>query len=492
LLLSTALTAAVLTVISLPAEAQPAPNARPTGGQVVAGSASITQAPTTTTVTQSTSRAAVNWQSFDVGSQQSVEFKQPNAASVTLNRVTGPDPSAIAGQIHANGQVILTNPSGVVFYQGAQVNAQSLIVSAPGITNQNFMAGRMVFDQAAHPNATVANAGTITVQQTGLAALVAPRVANSGVISAKLGHAVLAGAEAATLDMYGDGLVAVDVTKQVTTAPGGKQALVTNSGTIVADGGQILLTAAAVDGVVSRLVDAGGRIRANSLGAKTGSIAINGTGGGIVISGSLAAMGNGAGSTGGTVELNADHAVVLTPHAVVDASGHAGGGTVAIGTTLPRAVGGPSVTPTMTAARTRIATGAQVRANATGSGNGGRVTVLSTQSTALHGTITARGGSLSGNGGTVEVSTGGVLSLDGAVDLSAPHGKLGFILLDPGTLDITSTPTGTALTPGATDPNISFSQGGTLGVSYVTPAELAALNGNIQLQAATDITCCPR
>ena len=70
----------------------------------------------------------------------------------------------------------------------------------------------MVFDQPARPNAGSRTTATITVKQTGLAALVAPQVANSGVINAKLGHVVLAGAEDATLDLYGDGLVSIDVT----------------------------------------------------------------------------------------------------------------------------------------------------------------------------------------------------------------------------------------------------------------------------------------
>src|ERR1700761_5686519 len=84
--------------------AQPAPGAHPMGGIVSAGSASISQTPTTTTVTETSPRAAVNWQSFDVGSQQKVVFSQPSSNSIILNRVTGGAPSEIAGRIDANGQ----------------------------------------------------------------------------------------------------------------------------------------------------------------------------------------------------------------------------------------------------------------------------------------------------------------------------------------------------------------------------------------------------
>ncbi|MGA9010956.1 MAG: filamentous hemagglutinin N-terminal domain-containing protein, partial [Acetobacteraceae bacterium] len=136
LLISTALqtTVVLVLVLSLPAAAQPAPNARPTGGSVVGGAAAISHTGTNTRIDQSSQRAAIDWQSFNVGSQQSVTFSQPSASAVALNRVTGPDPSQIAGRIDANGQIILVNQSGVNFYKGAQINAAGVMVSAAGIT----------------------------------------------------------------------------------------------------------------------------------------------------------------------------------------------------------------------------------------------------------------------------------------------------------------------------------------------------------------------
>ncbi|HEX4173497.1 MAG TPA: filamentous hemagglutinin N-terminal domain-containing protein, partial [Acetobacteraceae bacterium] len=168
LLFGTALQTGLAFMAAL-ASAQPAPNARPTGGTLVAGSATISQTARNTRIDQSSQRAAIDWQSFDVGSRQSVTFQQPNAQSVALNRVTGPDPSQIAGRIDANGQIVLVNQSGVNFYKGAQVNAAGVMVSAAGISNQNFMAGHMAFDQPARANARIDNAGTITVKQAGLA-----------------------------------------------------------------------------------------------------------------------------------------------------------------------------------------------------------------------------------------------------------------------------------------------------------------------------------
>ncbi|MGH7070660.1 MAG: beta strand repeat-containing protein, partial [Acetobacteraceae bacterium] len=490
LLVTSALTAAVLGVVALPARAQLAPDTQPTGGVVVAGSARIAASPTTTTVAQSSARAAVNWQSFNVGSRAAVNFVQPSASAVTLNRVLAPDPSVIAGHIHANGGIVITNGSGVVFTQGAEINAASVVVSAAGITNRNFMAGRMQFDLPAKPGARIVNAGHITVKAAGLAALVAPQVANSGVITAKLGHVILAGgASAETLDLYGDGLVSLDVTPethQVRLANGTKAtALVTNTGTILASGGTVLLTARQTDGLVQDLVDAGGTIAANSLSAHAGTIAISGVGGSIRIPGTLLAVGSAPGTRGGAIALDATGTVALASGARIDASGAAGGGTVAIGTTLARARGGPGTTATLTASAVDVAPHARIAADATDNGNGGRVTVLSLGSTAMSGTITARGGPHGGNGGSVEIS-GENLSLSGGVDASAPLGINGSILLDPTNLTIVDSGAddGTDVTTSPVN-GVAYGAGGAN--DTVSAGAIEGLSGNVTLQATNNL-----
>ena len=185
------------------------PRANPLNGQSGGRSSwttSATTAPNTLTIDQTTPRAAIDWQSFNIAPNETTQFVQPSANAIALNRVQAGDPSVIAGRLTANGQLVLVNPSGVVFTRGSQVNVNSLVATTAGIGTANFMAGNMVFDQPGNPNARVVNNGTITVAQAGLAALVAPGVANNGVISAKLGRVVLGGAQTYTLDFYGDGL----------------------------------------------------------------------------------------------------------------------------------------------------------------------------------------------------------------------------------------------------------------------------------------------
>jgi filamentous hemagglutinin family protein len=197
--------------------------ANPKGGVVNAGTATIQNtSPNQLDIVQSTNRAVIDWQSFDIAVGERTNFQQPSAASMTLNRVHAPDPSTIAGQLNANGSLVLINPNGVVFSRGSQVNVNSIIATPTDISNANFMAGNMRFDRPSpNPNAQVINNGSITVAQKGLAALVAPGVANSGVIQANLGRVVLAGAETFTVDFYGDGLINFDVGPQLGAVPPG-------------------------------------------------------------------------------------------------------------------------------------------------------------------------------------------------------------------------------------------------------------------------------
>ena len=456
-------------------QAQPS-NAQPQGGRVVAGTATIQQGASRTTITQSTHRAAIDWRSFDIGRDQSVQFQQPSTGSVTLNRVTGPDPSAIAGRIQANGQVAIVNQSGVVFHRGAQVDAAGLLVSTANIANGAFMrGGRMVFDQPGRADARIENHGEITVREAGLAALVAPQVANRGSITARLGRVVLAGAQTHAVDLHGDGLLSLEVLSPVRQRPANGEALVTNTGAITAEGGTIHLTAAAVDGIVQDLVRAGGRITADTDAAsgRAGRVVIAGTGGTVRIEGSVSAQGRAAGTRGGTIEVVGDRSWIA-PGAEVDASGRAGGGGIAVGTA-----------PGRLSRRTGVAQGAVLRADATERGAGGRVIVNSSEYTAHAGEISASGGPQGGDGGFVEVSGQRGLSVTGTVRVNAGlGGTAGTFLIDPVNLTIVA---GVGGSDGdAADGVLGTGEGpanATIGTTFIN-----GFAANLRLEATSTIT----
>jgi hypothetical protein len=63
-------------------------------------------------VNQATRSAIVNWNSFNIGSQAQVNFNQPDASSVVLNRVLGGNGSTILGQIDREWKSIPGGPGG--------------------------------------------------------------------------------------------------------------------------------------------------------------------------------------------------------------------------------------------------------------------------------------------------------------------------------------------------------------------------------------------
>jgi fibronectin-binding autotransporter adhesin len=416
----------------------PGAAANPKNGTVVGGSAKIDQSdPKNTKIVQSSDRAAINWQGFDIGAGETTTFLQPSSSSVMLNRVTGSDPSVIAGRLQANGQIILVNQNGITFTRGSQIDVNTLIATPANITDANFMAGRMKFDiPSPVPGATVHNEGTITVAERGLAALVAPGTANSGVISAKLGKVVLGGAETFTLDLYGDGLLAFDVTSKLKGAGalgGGAGAAVSNTGTITAEGGRVLLTADVVDTVVTTAINLGGEISARTAGAAAGTVTADAGAGRLAVTGKIDVSGTRAGEAGGTVVLTGRTVEVLDG-TMIDATGRSGGGTVKIG-------GGFHGTDATlrNADKTYVAGGARIDTSAIENGDGGKVAVWSDGRTVFNGTIAARGGTSGGNGGFVETSSKNVLTVAdlAQVDTGAPLGKAGTWLLDPSNIRIT-------------------------------------------------------
>src|SRR5918995_5225593 len=191
--------------------------AQPTGPNVVGGNAAVSGAGTNSVIVNQTSdRAIINWNTFNVSTGGSATFNQPGSSSITLNRVTGGlGPSVIDGTISANGRVFIINRDGMLFGRNAVVNTAGFLATTNDIRNADFMAGRMNFNIPGRGNASIVNYGNITASSHGFAALVAPGVRNAGTISAHLGTVALASGNSFTLDMYGDRLIQVAVGDEI-------------------------------------------------------------------------------------------------------------------------------------------------------------------------------------------------------------------------------------------------------------------------------------
>ncbi len=402
--------------------------ALPTGGNVVGGSGTISQTSANQlTINQNSATLSIDWQSFSVGAGNIVRFIQPDSSSLALNRVIGPDPSMIFGSIQANGRVVIMNPAGIFFGPTAMVDVNGLVATTSRMSQADFLAGNLNFSIAGDVNARVINEGFVNVAQGGFAVLSAAAVENKGTIVAQGGTVVLAGTPTFTLDFFGDGLLKFASTGTVNQAPTGANALVENSGTIQADGGRVLMTARAARDVINNVINVTGIVEARSARIENGEIVIDGgENGTTVVAGRLDVSGNEADAKGGNVTVLGGR-VELAAGTDIRASGEAGGGTVLVG-------GGQHGQGTAYNAQTLYMDAAAViDANATLNGNGGKVVLWADDTARMEGTITARGGTIAGDGGFVETSGKNKIAFGNsvAVDTRAFNGRDGTLLIDP-------------------------------------------------------------
>ncbi|MEN7538773.1 filamentous hemagglutinin N-terminal domain-containing protein, partial [Aurantiacibacter flavus] len=370
-------TASALTPVSALA------GALPQGGAVAGGQVAIdTPDANHMTITQSSDRAIVNWQSFSVGEGSTVKVVQPDVSSALLNRVTGDATSVIAGHLQANGQVFLVNPNGIMITGTGSVNAAGFTASTLDIADEDFMAGGNRLTVSAPRDGQA-----LRFARGGFAGLLGG-AAGDGLVLASL---VEDSEGRAALDLGGDGFLQVGV----------PQGGISVAGTI--DARTIALTTGTATDLARGVVQVSGALNASSVSQEGGTIRL----------------------TGAEVQLTG---------AQIDASGVTGGGSIAIG-------GGYQGTGDLAHARSLSVDGATViRADALAQGDGGEVVLWSDRKTDFAGTITARGGAAGGDGGSAEVSGKVLLAYTGSSDLRAPKGKTGDLLLDPYNVTISNDP----------------------------------------------------
>ena len=395
--------------------------ANPTGATVTAGTAAIAQDGSKMTITTS-DKVVMNWQNYNIAKGETVQYIQPSASSVALNRVIGNEASSIYGTLTANGKVFLINPNGVLFAPGSAVNVGGLVASTKNISDSDFLNAKYTF--SGDSTASVVNQGTITANGGGYVALLGAQAKNEGIIVANQGTVALASGNAVTLDLAKDGFLNLVVDQAALSAS------VANSGVIQADGGKVYMSAKTAEALASTVVNNSGKIQAKSITSKNGVIILDGgTSGTVVNSGTLDASGKTSGQTGGTVKVLGE-TVKLANGTSIDVSGDAGGGTALIG---GAAQGGSSE---YAATTTTVTSGATINADAITTGNSGNVVVWANGDTTFAGRITARGGSISGSGGNVETSGKQSLTVSGAVNAGAINGTVGTWLLDPYNLTV--------------------------------------------------------
>lgn len=418
---------AMLGFVQLAAIAAPPSTQLPVGAQVSAGQASISQSGASMSVDQFTRRAVIDWNTYNVGSAATIHYNQPNAQSVTLNRVLSSNPSEIFGKIYAPGQVYLINPNGIYFSPSASVDVGGLVATTFSMNNADFMAGKTTFARNGSTKSVI-NEGTLAARDTGYIAMLAPEVRNSGVIIARKGAAVLASGEFVTLNFDANSkLISITVTPSEITS------LVENRLAIEAPDGLIILSSQAANRLIGGVIKNSGVIAANSLVNDGGRVLLQASDS-LVVSGGISATSQGG--KGGSIVLAGDR-IAIADGARISVTGATGGGEIAVGGGWQ---GSGGIVPATTV---HIEKNAVLDASATDFGNGGTVVAWSDvgksdSSTRVYGSLLAKGGINGGNGGRIETS-GYWLDVNGIVaDASAKRGTSGNWLLDPYDITISS------------------------------------------------------
>ena len=381
--------------------------AQPSGLTVLHGNANVQQAGSTTTITTAngagTRHSALDWMRFDVPGGQTVFFAQPDALSASINRVTGSDPSTIAGRLGSNGRLVLVNPAGITVGSGAVVDTAGFTASTLRMSRSDAIAGRLRFEASRdgdHDDDDDRRSETLKVEgsvlaRNGVVVLIGPRVetGSKAVVEAIGGDVVLAAGR--KVELTGRGLEGI---RMEVRAPEDRAV---NLGTLKGDSVAIFAGQLRHSGI----------IQAKSLSVSGGKVILHGSKE-VEVSGRIEAS---ALDRGGSVLISGER-LELKAATFIDVRHLNGGGEILVGGGVrgrdPRLQNAEEVD---------VEEGVQLKADATLSGKGGTVVVRAEDRVDFRGEITARGAG-GGSGGYVEVWAPD-LRYKGKVDITAGRGE---------------------------------------------------------------------
>jgi filamentous hemagglutinin len=287
-------------------------------GFVSAGQATAVRAGSKLTVNQTSNSATLNWQSFNISADGTVQFVQPSATAVALNQINDANASQIFGALNANGRVFLINQNGIIFGAGAQVSVGGLVASTLNINpaavtggliapGSNGNAAFQSFASGASGAVTINSGATLQTSEGGQILIFAPQISNQGTLSTPGGQTMLAAGSAIYLASSSDPnlrglLVEVGGTGgTVTNGNAGDSAIASPQqlvGQIIAERGNVTLAGLAVNQL--------GRVSATTSINENGTIRLQaGDHGTISASGVAGVSGTLQDGTGGRLVLGA-------------------------------------------------------------------------------------------------------------------------------------------------------------------------------------------
>ena len=373
--------------------------ALPSNGQVIRGDAAITSNDRLMAIDVK-ERSVLSWESFDIEAGESVHFSQLNEACAVLNQIQSGKLSKLLGHLSSNGQVILVNSKGFLFGPKAKIETTGGFIAATSqVSEDSFFSGKELFLQDLG-DGEIVHLGSIH-SENGDIALIGKNIKTEGLIEAPNGSAILAEGAEILIQLEHSRKIIVKVDDLV------REGNFEVGGTIAA-----LEAILETGSIYSHAIRQTGTISCLSRREENGRIYLAAPRSSIEIEGTLSAP-------KGEVHLFSKE-LNLKTNSLLDVSSDIGGGQIRIDEHSTSIA---------------VQRGARLQANAKDVGNGGEIHLIAGQKMMFLGQIEAKGGKEGGDGGFVEISSKGssfcMQNPHRPVDVTAPKGRIGKLLLDP-------------------------------------------------------------
>lgn len=461
----------------------------PEGLQIVSGDVSIATPQSSLTEITTGEKAILHWNTFSIGDNETVRFVMPSSHASVLNRVLSGHMSEILGNLEANGQVFLINPNGILVGQSAHINTASFIASSFDLFTKGVLlafegsAGSVInFGKISAWDGDVilighevVNSGTIEAELGNIAIAsgsevylkleagekIAVRSVESKALQAQLKEEGNPFSWAISLEGTKDALARVEAGGKIFLS--GDKVFINKNAEVEASALSVAIPQGVFDNqgsikasdiVIASPFDANstfhnpGKIEGDSIAVSFKACVNSGqmqasrvsiettesyveTANGTLIADEIYVTAGPEGrfytsgthvSHGGKITLLGKDLFLVG--AKIDASGEFGGGEVRIGGDFQGK--NPDL---LNASSLFVSASTEIRADATVSGNAGRIILWSDERTEFTGRVSAS--SMSGDGGFIEVSGKNQLAYGGYADVHGLNGKVGELLLDP-------------------------------------------------------------
>lgn len=377
-------------------------NANPKIDKVISGQVEFQKENKNLTIHQRSDRAIIDWIDFSIKENETTHIQALKDDFAILNRVSTSHPSKIFGKLTSNANVYLINQNGILIGKNALIDTNKLTLSTLDIGNAAFLnADDLHFETQRLEK--IVNKGKIHALDDII--ILAPKIKNLNEIVSKNGSVNLLGASYVILAERKNPQIGVKVANT---------GYVSNEGLIKA---ALVQLRSSDNNIYSFAIHDSGIIEATGAINKNGRVILTADTGTILVDSEIKAN---------DIQITADEIYVLDK-TVLDVSSDSKEGKILIGGDFQGK--NPSI---KNARKTIISEGAEIIADGLKDNNAGKVIIFSEEATSCLGNISAR--AENGDGGFVEISSNDKLLDVGDVDLSSLHGKIGTLLLDPGSV----------------------------------------------------------